>query len=136
MLASVARYGIDLPDRQLGCAPLDSPEADRYLAAMNAAANFAFANRQMMAHEVREAFARVLGRPWPELGLDLVYDVAHNIAKWEEHAVGDEPRRLCVHRKGATRAFPPDHPEVPTPIVPSGSPSSFQVTWGGTPTFW
>jgi tRNA-splicing ligase RtcB len=112
MLAAAAKYGIDLPDRQLACAPLDSPEGRAYLGAMNAAANFAFANRQMMAHRVREAFAAVLGRPWPELGLSLVYDVAHNIAKFETHEVDGRARRVCVHRKGATRAFPPGHPDV------------------------
>ena len=112
MIRAAARYGITLPDRQLACAPLDSPEAKAYLGAMNAAANFAFANRQMMAYRVREAFADVLGSPWPELGLTLVYDVAHNIAKFEEHAVDGGKRRLCVHRKGATRAFPPKHPDV------------------------
>jgi tRNA-splicing ligase RtcB (3'-phosphate/5'-hydroxy nucleic acid ligase) len=112
MLQAAAKYGIELPDRQLACAPLDSPEAKSYLGAMYAAANYAFGNRQMMAHRVREAFARVFGRPWSELGLRLVYDVAHNIAKWEEHEVEGRIRRLCVHRKGATRAFPPGHPEL------------------------
>jgi tRNA-splicing ligase RtcB len=112
MLRAAARYGIDLPDRQLACAPLDSPEAERYLGAMRAAANFAFANRQMMAHRVREAFERVLRRGTAQLGMGLVYDVAHNIAKFEKHAVGGRERTLCVHRKGATRAFPPGHPEL------------------------
>jgi tRNA-splicing ligase RtcB (3'-phosphate/5'-hydroxy nucleic acid ligase) len=115
MLEAAARYRIELPDRQLACAPLDSPEAKRYLGAMNAAANFAFANRQMMAFRVREAFARVLGRSWEELGISQIYDVAHNIAKWEVHDVEGRTRRLCVHRKGATRAFPPGHPEL-TPL--------------------
>jgi tRNA-splicing ligase RtcB len=112
MLEASARYGIELPDRQLCCAPLDSPEAERYLGAMRAAANFAFANRQVMAHRVREAFAKVLGRPWEALGMGLVYDVAHNIAKFEKHPVDGRERTLCVHRKGATRAFPPGHPEL------------------------
>jgi len=112
MLEAASRYGIDLPDRQLACAPLDSPEALRYMGAMNAAANFAFTNRQMMAFRVREAFARVLGRPWEEMGMSQIYDVAHNIAKWESHALDGVERRLCVHRKGATRAFPPGHPEL------------------------
>lgn len=122
MLAAAGKYGIELPDRQLACAPLESPEAQRYLGAMNAAANYAFANRQMMAHRVREAFARVLGRPWEELGLGLVYDVAHNIAKWEEHEVDGRVRRLCVHRKGATRAFPPGHAELPPAYRELGQP--------------
>jgi tRNA-splicing ligase RtcB len=112
MTQVAARFGIELPDRQLACAPLDTPEAKSYLGAMNAAANFAFANRQLMAYRVRDAFARVLGRPWSELGLTQVYDVAHNIAKWEHHEVDGEARRLCVHRKGATRAFPRGHAEV------------------------
>jgi tRNA-splicing ligase RtcB len=112
MLKAARRYGIDLPDRQLVCAPLDSPEASRYLGAMRAAANFAFANRQMMGHRVREAFSKVFGRSAEELGLDLVYDVAHNIAKFETHPVGGRMKELCVHRKGATRAFPPGHPAL------------------------
>jgi len=109
MLKAATKYHIDLPDRQLACAPLESPEATAYFGAMNAAANFAFANRQMMAHRVREAFAHVFDR---DIALGLVYDVAHNIAKWETHEIDGEARRLCVHRKGATRAFPPGHPEL------------------------
>ncbi len=122
MLRTAAAHGIELPDRQLACAPLGSPEARRYLSAMAAAANFAFANRQMMAHRVRIAFQEVLGRPWQELGLTLVYDVAHNIAKWERHVVDGRERRLCVHRKGATRAFPPGHPELPAAYRATGQP--------------
>jgi tRNA-splicing ligase RtcB (3'-phosphate/5'-hydroxy nucleic acid ligase) len=112
MMDAVDRYGIDLPDRQLVCAPLASPEAERYMGAMSAAANYAFANRQMMSFRVREVFQEVFGRPWQELGMTLVYDVAHNIAKWETHEVDGRQRRVCVHRKGATRAFPPGHPEL------------------------
>jgi tRNA-splicing ligase RtcB len=122
MLQAAARYGIDLPDRQLACAPLDSPEAAAYLSAMSAAANFAFANRQVMAHRVREAFGRIFERPWSELGLRLVYDVAHNVAKWETHEVDGRERRLCVHRKGATRAFPPGHAEIPDAYRDVGQP--------------
>lgn len=122
MLDSAARHGILLPDRQLACAPLTSPEAADYLAAMAGAANFAFANRQVMAHRVREAFARIFERPWPELGLELMYDVAHNVAKWEDHEVDGRVRRLCVHRKGATRAFPPAHPEIPEAYRDVGQP--------------
>jgi tRNA-splicing ligase RtcB len=121
MLAAAERYGIDLPDRQLACAPLESPEGRRYFGAMNAAANYAFANRQMMAHLVREAFALTLGAG-DATRLELVYDVAHNMAKWEEHEVAGRPRRLCVHRKGATRAFPPGHPEIPTAYRDIGQP--------------
>jgi tRNA-splicing ligase RtcB len=109
---AIRRFGIWLPDRQLACAPLDSPEATEYLGAMRAAANFAFANRQCLAHFSREVFERVLSRPPSELGMSLVYDLAHNIAKTEEHEVDGRRRRLVVHRKGATRAFPPHHKEL------------------------
>lgn len=112
MLKASRRYKIDLPDKQLACAPLDSPEAERYLGAMRAAANFAFANRQMMGHRVRDAFESVFQRTAADLGMDLVYDVAHNIAKFETHEVDGRRTTLCVHRKGATRAFPPGHPEL------------------------
>jgi tRNA-splicing ligase RtcB len=111
MVRAAARYGIDLPDTQLCCAPLTSPEAKAYLGAMNAAANYAFANRQLMAHYVRRALARVFAADTAER-TDLVYDVAHNIAKFETHEVAGRRRRVCVHRKGATRAFPPGHPEL------------------------
>ncbi|MGD0766167.1 MAG: RtcB family protein [Dehalococcoidia bacterium] len=116
------KFGIDLPDRQLACAPLDSREGKEYLAAMAAAANFAWANRQAIAHWTRGAFAHVLGRSASELGMAQVYDVAHNIAKVEEHRVDGQSMRLCVHRKGATRAFPAGHPEVPPPYRNVGQP--------------
>lgn len=122
MAEAAKRYGIELPDPQLACAPLESPEAKRYLSAMGAAANFAFVNRQMMAFRVREAFQRVLGRPWAELGITQIYDVAHNVAKWETHEVDGRNRRVSVHRKGATRAFPPGHPELPPPYRELGQP--------------
>jgi tRNA-splicing ligase RtcB len=112
MQGAMRRYGITLPDRQLACAPLSSPEARSYLGAMRAAANFAFANRQCLAHLAREAVERTLGVSPRELGWRLVYDVAHNIAKEEDHEVEGRTRRLLVHRKGATRAFPPGHPEL------------------------
>jgi len=111
MLAAAARHGIELPDPQLCCAPLGSPEARAYWGAMNAAANFAFANRQLIAHQARAAFARVFGAD-AGAGLAVVYDVAHNIAKLEEHSVAGRRRRVCVHRKGATRAFAAGHPEL------------------------
>ena len=107
------QYGIDLVDRQLACVPLKSDEGQRYFGAMCAAANFAWANRQVMTHWVRESFERVFARGWEQLGIELVYDVAHNMAKIEEYEVEERRRRVCVHRKGATRAFPPGHPEVP-----------------------
>jgi tRNA-splicing ligase RtcB (3'-phosphate/5'-hydroxy nucleic acid ligase) len=103
-----SRFGIELPDRQLACAPISSPEGQAYLGAMAAAANFAWANRHAMAHAVREAVGRVLG--WPAAdGTKQVYDVAHNVAKLEAH----DGRTVCVHRKGATRAFPAGSPEIP-----------------------
>ena len=122
MLKASAKYGIELPDRQLCCAPLTSPEGQRYLAAMAGAANFAFANRQLITHWVRESFEQVLGIGPRDLGMELVYDVCHNIAKIETHTVEGKPRKLCVHRKGATRAFPPHHPEVPEAYRETGQP--------------
>jgi len=122
MLKAARKYGIDLPDRQLCCAPLPSSEARAYLAAMAGAANFAFANRQIISSRVRETFELVLKKSPADLKLNLVYDVCHNIAKWEEHLVDGKPRRLCVHRKGATRAFPPGHPETPTDYRQIGQP--------------
>jgi tRNA-splicing ligase RtcB len=116
------KYGIDLPDRQLACAPVNSPEGQRYLAAMRAAANFAWCNRQLLMHQAREVFAAIFGRSWQELQMNLVYDVCHNIAKFEEHTIGGKTKRVWVHRKGATRAFPPDHPEVPAQYRKIGQP--------------
>jgi len=106
------KYGIRLPDRQLVCAPVESPEGQEYLGAMRAAANFAWANRQLLMWQTREVCAEFFGRTWEELQMNLVYDVAHNIAKMEEHEVEGRHRLLCVHRKGATRAFPPGHPDL------------------------
>ncbi|HET6372320.1 MAG TPA: RtcB family protein, partial [Candidatus Polarisedimenticolia bacterium] len=122
MLDASRRYGIELPDRQLCCAPLGSPEARRYLGAMSAAANFAFANRQIMTHSVRGSFEQALGRRQEALGLEVVYDVCHNMAKLETHVVGGVQRKLCVHRKGATRAYPPGHPETPAAYRAVGQP--------------
>jgi len=122
MLRAAAKYGIELPDRQLCCAPLNSAEAGNYLAAMAAAANFAFANRQMITHWVRQSFEQVLKIGPRDLGMELVYDVAHNIAKIETHEVGGVRKRLCIHRKGATRAFPPHHPETPAAYQETGQP--------------
>jgi tRNA-splicing ligase RtcB len=122
MVSAAARHGIDLPDRQLCCAPVRSPEARAYLAAMACAANYAFANRQRMAHGVREAFERALGMGPRDHGITTVYDVCHNIAKLETHRVDGRTRRVWVHRKGATRAFPPDHPEVPAAYRAVGQP--------------
>src|SRR5215210_537352 len=117
MDAALGRHGISLPDRQLSCAPASSPEGRAYLAAMAAAANFAWANRHAIAHRVREAVRRVLG-PAVATGTLTVYDVAHNVAKREHHG----GRELLVHRKGATRAFPPGHPDVPAAYAAVGQP--------------
>jgi tRNA-splicing ligase RtcB (3'-phosphate/5'-hydroxy nucleic acid ligase) len=118
----VSQLGIELPDRQLACAPLTHEAAHRYLGAMHAAANFARANRHVLADGVRVAFEEVFGRSARDLGLDLVYDVAHNLAKMEEHRVDGRPRIVCVHRKGATRAFGPGHPSVPVSYRAIGQP--------------
>ncbi|MBI4339294.1 MAG: RtcB family protein [Chloroflexi bacterium] len=122
MTTAVKRYGIDVPDRQLACVPVRSPEGEAYLSAMRCAANYAFANRQAIAHWVRESFAGVFGRSWQALGMSQVYDVCHNIAKIEEHTVDGAALSLCVHRKGATRAFPPGHPELPQRYQAVGQP--------------
>jgi tRNA-splicing ligase RtcB (3'-phosphate/5'-hydroxy nucleic acid ligase) len=113
MQQAARKYGIELPDRQLCCAPLSSPEGKQYLAAMACAANFAFANRQLITAWVRESFERVLGKGPDELCIATIYDVCHNIAKMETHQFAGQGRQLCVHRKGATRAFPPGHPDIP-----------------------
>jgi tRNA-splicing ligase RtcB len=116
------RYGIKLPDHQLACAPVDSPEGSAYLGAMCAAGNFAWCNRQLLMWQAREVFAQLFGRTWEELGMALVYDVAHNIAKLERHTIGGREREVWVHRKGATRAFPPEHPEIPRSYRKIGQP--------------
>jgi len=113
------KYGISLPDRQLVCAPVDSSEGRRYLGAMRAAANFAWCNRQLLATQARETMERFFGR---SLRLRQVYDVAHNIAKIETHTVNGRKVKLCVHRKGATRAFPPGHGELPEALRELGQP--------------
>lgn len=118
MEGAMARYGIHVADRQLACVPVRSPEGESYLAAMAAAANFGRANRQLLSVATRRAFARVVGTD----RLELVYDVSHNLAKLEDHQVGGRLRRLCVHRKGATRALPPGHPDLPADLVAVGQP--------------
>jgi len=117
-----AKYGIKLPDRQLACAPVESPEGQEYLGAMRSAANYAWANRQLLMWQTREVLAEFFGRSWESLGINLIYDVAHNIAKIERHTVDGRQKRVCVHRKGATRAFPPGHPEVPQRYRQIGQP--------------
>jgi tRNA-splicing ligase RtcB len=122
MQRATAKYGISIPDRQLCCAPLTSPEAQEYIGAMYGAANFAFANRQLITHWVRETFEQVLRRPPNETRLDVIYDVCHNIGKFETHIVDGQSRRLCVHRKGATRALPPGHAQIPAIYRALGQP--------------
>jgi len=137
----LAEAGTPLVDRQLSCAPIASDDGQRYLGAMAAAANFAWANRQAITFGVRRAFAGVFGRPDEELDLSVVYDIAHNIAKVEEHAVDGGRRRVLVHRKGATRAFPAGREEVPTayrafgqPVLIPGDMGTASYVLGGLPT--
>ncbi len=145
-----AKYGIELPDRQLACAPVHSPEGQEYLGAMRSAANFAWANRQLLMWQTREIFAEFFDRSWESMQMNLIYDVAHNIAKMEQHTIEGKQLTLCVHRKGATRAFPPGHREVPEKyrhigqpvIIPGdmgraswvlvGQPGSMEKTFGTT----
>ncbi len=122
MDSAVRKYGIELPDRQLACAPVKSPEGRSYLAAMACAANYAWANRQCITHWTRESFARVFNMSPRDLGMTIVYDVAHNIAKIEKHYVDGKMRSVCVHRKGATRAFPAGNPEIPEAYRHVGQP--------------
>ena len=122
MVRAMPKYGISVPDRQLAAAPVRSPEGQAYLGAMRCAANYAWANRQCITHWVRQAFCRVLGIGEAAAGLELIYDVTHNIAKIEEHEVEGKKTKLCVHRKGATRAFPPGHPDLPPKYAAVGQP--------------
>lgn len=120
--SAMARYEIKLPDRQLAAVPINSPEGRAYLGAMAAAANFAWCNRQVMMHLTEQALLAALSISPEELGFALVYDVCHNIAKFEEHIVDTHQRLVCVHRKGATRAFGPGHPALPEALRPFGQP--------------
>jgi len=122
MIRASDKYGITLPDRQLCCAPIESKEGQRYLSAMASAANYAFANRQMIMHWVIETFESVFRAGAQSLGLSLVYDVCHNIAKIEKHRVHNEDVTVCVHRKGATRAFSPGHWAIPEKYLNAGQP--------------
>lgn len=119
---AVRRYGITLPDRELVCAPMDSPEGQAYLGAMRAAANFAFANRQILAHSIRRAFEEIFAGKVNDWHLKQVYDIAHNMGKLETHEVDGERVRVCVHRKGATRAFGPGSPGLPPEYQATGQP--------------
>jgi tRNA-splicing ligase RtcB len=122
MEQAVSKYGIKLPDRQLACAPIESKEGKDYLAAMACAANYAWVNRQCIAHWVRESFSGIFGRSPEKLGMRQIYDVAHNIAKIEEHAIDGRNVKVCVHRKGATRAFPAGHKDTPKRYKEVGQP--------------
>ncbi len=133
-------YGITVKDRELACAPFHSPEGQAYFGAMNAAANTAFANRQLITHRVREVIGRVFGASARELGLALIYDVCHNIAKLERHVVNGEPVELLVHRKGATRSFGPGAADLPDayravgqPVIIGGSMETGSALLVGTP---
>jgi tRNA-splicing ligase RtcB len=150
MESAVKKYNIDLPDRQLACAPAHSPEGEGYFKAMACGANFAWANRQLILHWVRESFEKVMARSAEEMDMKLVYDVCHNIAKLEEHEIDGRRRKVYVHRKGATRAFGPGHSDVPQDyrdvgqpvIIPgdmgtasyvlAGTASAMKETWGST----
>jgi len=119
---AVRKYNINLPDRQLACSPVDSPEGRAYISAMRCAANYAWANRQCLMHLTRLAFERVFNKSWEALGMFLIYDVAHNIAKFEKYIIEGKEKTLCVHRKGATRAFGPGHPDLPERYKETGQP--------------
>jgi tRNA-splicing ligase RtcB (3'-phosphate/5'-hydroxy nucleic acid ligase) len=124
MAVAAPKYKIDLPDRELACAPIRSPIGEEYLGAMRAAINCALANRQIITHLVRQAFAKVV----PQAELRLLYDVSHNTCKLEEHVIDGQTKSLFVHRKGATRAFGPGHPDIPQALRRVGQP----VLIGGT----
>ncbi|MCW5785348.1 MAG: RtcB family protein, partial [Nitrospirales bacterium] len=124
MVVAASRYGITLPDRELACAPIDSPLGQEYLGAMRAAINCALANREIVTHLVRQAFSEI----FPQMSLPLLYDVSHNTCKMEEHQIGGRSRRVFVHRKGATRAFGPGHAAIPPDLQAFGQP----VLIGGT----
>jgi tRNA-splicing ligase RtcB len=116
------QLGIEVPDRQLACVPMDHDVASSYMGAMDAAGNYARANRQVLTDAARDAFSEVLGRSAKDMEMRVVYDISHNLAKIETYEIDGKERKLCVHRKGATRAFGPDHPEIPDRYKPIGQP--------------
>ncbi|MDH4212863.1 MAG: RtcB family protein [Candidatus Thorarchaeota archaeon] len=130
MTQAMRKYKIDLPDRELCSAPTTSPEGQAYLGAMSAAANYAFANRQAMMHWTREAFSKIMGQSPEDLDMGLIYDVAHNMGKVEEHEIQGKRTKVVVHRKGATRAFPPGHPDIPSKYRNIGQPVIIPGTMG------
>jgi RNA-splicing ligase RtcB len=130
MTQAMRKYNIEVPDRELCSAPTTTPEGQAYLGAMSAAANYAFANRQVMMHWTRETFAKVMGQSAEDLDMGLIYDVAHNMGKVEEHDIEGKRTKVVVHRKGATRAFPPGHSEVPSKYRNIGQPVLIPGTMG------
>ncbi|MCX7926744.1 MAG: RtcB family protein [Candidatus Omnitrophica bacterium] len=122
MGACLRKYNIHVPDRELACAPVKSSEGQAYLSAMRCAANFAWANRQCLMYLTRRCFEKFFGTSWQKLGMEMIYDVAHNIAKIEEYTIDGKKKKLCVHRKGATRAFGPGHPALPQRYQQTGQP--------------
>jgi tRNA-splicing ligase RtcB len=130
MTQAMRKYNLDLPDRELCSAPTTTPEGQAYLGAMSAAANYAWANRQTMMHWTREAFSKVLRQSPEDLGMHLIYDVAHNMGKVEEHEIEGKKTKVIVHRKGATRAFPPGHAETPSKYKEIGQPVLIPGTMG------
>ncbi|MFC1709451.1 RtcB family protein [Candidatus Omnitrophota bacterium] len=122
MIHCLSKYNINVPDRQLACAPVESKEGKEYISAMRAAANYAWCNRQCLMHLTRLSFERVLNRSWTKMGMSLIYDVAHNIAKIETYQIDGKKKKLCVHRKGATRALGPGHPDLPEKYKHIGQP--------------
>jgi len=122
MIHCLQKYNINVPDRQLACVPVNSPEGKNYLGAMKCAANYAWANRQCLMYLTRKVFEKVFATSWQKMGMYLIYDVAHNIAKIERHIVDGKEKTLCVHRKGATRAFGPGHPALPERYKKTGQP--------------
>jgi len=122
MVQAMNRYKIHVPDKQLACAPVTSPEGKQYFASMAAAANYAWTNRQLILHWVRETFEQILRQPAERMDMHMIYDVAHNIAKFEDHTIDGKMKKVVVHRKGATRAFAAGHPEVPDRYQNVGQP--------------
>ncbi|MEK6714853.1 MAG: RtcB family protein [Candidatus Omnitrophota bacterium] len=122
MVHCLKKYNINVPDRQLASAPVNSPEGKAYLGAMRCAANYAWANRQCLMHLTRKVFEKIFVCSWQKMGMELIYDVAHNIAKLEKYNIGGKEKNLCVHRKGATRAFGPNHPALPQKYKKTGQP--------------
>jgi len=122
MINCSSKYKFSLPDSQLACAPLNSPEAKQYVGAMNSAANYAWANRQALTHLVRTSFEKIFSDSWQNLKMNLIYDVAHNVAKFETHSINNKQKTLCVHRKGATRSLGPNNCQLPKKYLSIGQP--------------